>query len=300
MVARLGAASGYAAALAASRASALERSARARVARRRCDRRHCALLLDRLAAARVAANGSRDAGRLGDLGRARAADAASRFGTEPASCSTREVACATPPASASRRATSTSMAKATSRSCTIPRAPSASMRRGSVTEDLGTRFVVRAYPELRHVDVAVAEGHVSLRRDGASARSTVGAGQRGRVESDGSVRVVDDVDVERWFDWTRGGLLLDDVTLRLAATEIGRRFGVRVDIADSKLAASACIGALSQRDASARARRYLRDGWRALDARRRSRSPREGPLMHKRPRRAPVASPAQRWASRSC
>lgn len=108
---------------------------------------------------------------------------------------------------------------------------------GSVTEDLGTRFVVRAYPELRHVDIAVAEGHVSLRRDGGSARSTVGAGQRGRVESDGSVRVVDDVDVERWFDWTRGGLLLDDVTLRLAATEIGRRFGVRVDIADSKLAA---------------------------------------------------------------
>jgi transmembrane sensor len=107
---------------------------------------------------------------------------------------------------------------------------------GTVTEDLGTRFVVRAYPELGHVDVAVSEGHVSLRHDGASAHSMVGAGQRGRSESDGSVRVVDDVDVERWFDWTRGGLLLDDVTLRLAAKDIGRRFGVRVDIADATLA----------------------------------------------------------------
>jgi transmembrane sensor len=76
---------------------------------------------------------------------------------------------------------------------------------GSVTEDLGTRFVVRAHPELRRVDVAVAEGYVSLRRDGASTRSTIGAGQRGRVESDGSVTVIDDADVERWFDWTRDG-----------------------------------------------------------------------------------------------
>ena len=43
---------------------------------------------------------------------------------------------------------------------------------GSVTEDLGTHFVVRAYPELRHVDVAVTEGLVSLHREGASTPST--------------------------------------------------------------------------------------------------------------------------------
>jgi transmembrane sensor len=108
---------------------------------------------------------------------------------------------------------------------------------GSVTEDLGTRFAVRAYPELRRVDVAVAEGHVSLRRDGASTPSTLGAGQRGRVEVDGSITVIDDADVERWVDWTRGGLVLDEVTLGQAASEIGRRFGVRVDVADSTLAA---------------------------------------------------------------
>ena len=108
---------------------------------------------------------------------------------------------------------------------------------GSVTEDLGTRFVVRAYPELRHVDVAVAEGLVSLHRDGTSSPSTLSAGQRGRVESDGSVTVMNDADVERWLDWTHGGLLLDGVTLGQAASEIGRRYGVRVDVADSSLAA---------------------------------------------------------------
>jgi transmembrane sensor len=109
--------------------------------------------------------------------------------------------------------------------------------RGSVTEDLGTRFVVRAYPELRHVEVAVAEGRVALHHDGdARASSTLMAGQRGRVEPDGSVSVVDDADVERWLEWTRGGLVLDGITLGEAATEIGRRFAVRIDVADSALA----------------------------------------------------------------
>jgi transmembrane sensor len=109
--------------------------------------------------------------------------------------------------------------------------------RGSVTEDLGTRFVVRAYPELRHVEVAVAEGRVALHHDGVvRVSSTLTAGQRGRIETDGSVSVVDDADVERWLEWTRGGLVLDGITLGQAATEIGRRFDVRIDVADSALA----------------------------------------------------------------
>jgi len=109
--------------------------------------------------------------------------------------------------------------------------------RGSVTEDLGTRFVVRAYPELRHVEVAVAEGRVALHHDGdRHASSTLTAGQHGRVETDGSVSVVDDADVDRWLEWTRGGIVLDGITLGQAATEIGRRFNVRIDVADSALA----------------------------------------------------------------
>ena len=109
--------------------------------------------------------------------------------------------------------------------------------RGSVTEDLGTRFVVRSYPELRHVEVAVAEGRVGLHHDGDHrASSTLTAGQRGRVETDGSVSVVDDADVDRWLEWTRGGIVLDGITLGQAATEIGRRFDVRIDVADSALA----------------------------------------------------------------
>ncbi len=109
--------------------------------------------------------------------------------------------------------------------------------RGSVTEDLGTRFVVRAYPELRHVEVAVAEGRVALHHDGdGRVSSTLTAGQRGRVETDGSVSVMDDADVERWLEWTRGGLVFDGITLGQAATEIGRRFDVRIDVADSALA----------------------------------------------------------------
>jgi transmembrane sensor len=109
--------------------------------------------------------------------------------------------------------------------------------RGDVAEDLGTRFVVRAYLESPHVDVIVEQGRVALRRDVATSRAaTLGAHQLGRVEPDGSVTVVDSADVERWLGWTHGVLALDGLSLTDAATEIGRRFDAHVVVDDSLLA----------------------------------------------------------------
>jgi len=103
--------------------------------------------------------------------------------------------------------------------------------RGSVAQDVGTRFVVRAYPEQRGVDVVVTEGAVSLHRAGASATpALVAAGQRGRVDSSGAITVAAELDLDRWTEWTRGGIVLDGMTLEDAALELGRRFGVRVEI----------------------------------------------------------------------
>jgi transmembrane sensor len=111
--------------------------------------------------------------------------------------------------------------------------------RGSVAQDVGTRFVVRAYPEQRTVDVVVTHGAVSLRREGAStAPALLAAGQRGHVESSGVVSVVAEADVERWTEWTRGGIVLDGMSLGDAALELGRRFGVKVEIRVDDLARS--------------------------------------------------------------
>jgi transmembrane sensor len=109
--------------------------------------------------------------------------------------------------------------------------------RGSVAEDLGTRFVVRAYKDSRHVEVLVEQGRVSLRRERAVAPAgELGPGQLGRVEDDWSVTVTGDADVERWLSWTHGVLVLDGMTLAEAATEIGRRFDARIVVADPALA----------------------------------------------------------------
>ena len=109
--------------------------------------------------------------------------------------------------------------------------------RGSVAQDVGTRFVVRAYPEQSGVDVVVTDGAVSLHRDGASASpALVAAGQRGRIDSTGAVTVDVEPDLDRWTEWTRGGIVLDGMTLGDAALELGRRFGVRVEIRGDDLA----------------------------------------------------------------
>lgn len=108
--------------------------------------------------------------------------------------------------------------------------------RGGVAEDLGTRFVMRAYEDSRHVEVVVEQGRVSLRRDRDLAPvKELGPGQLGRVEDDWSISVTSGADVERWLSWTRGVLVLDGMTLADAATEIGRRFDARIQVLDPVL-----------------------------------------------------------------
>ena len=109
--------------------------------------------------------------------------------------------------------------------------------RGGIAEDIGTRFVVRAYPELPQLVVIVAEGSVALRQASATSGGTVlGAGQLGRIAADGAVTVVNDADISRWTSWTQGALVLDGMSLGEAATEIGRRFDVNVVVATPDLA----------------------------------------------------------------
>lgn len=99
--------------------------------------------------------------------------------------------------------------------------------RDAVAEDIGTRFVVRAWPELASVEVAVEDGLVALTdtAHAANEQTTVlRAGQLGRLLRGGRVQVTTDADVALVL--TRGQLVFDDRPLSEVLPAIGRRFNV--------------------------------------------------------------------------
>jgi ferric-dicitrate binding protein FerR (iron transport regulator) len=109
--------------------------------------------------------------------------------------------------------------------------------RGAVAHDLGTRFTVRAYAELPHVEVVVAEGSVSLRHDRDAADSAIlQTGQLGRLGASGAPTIESNVAVDRWTAWTGGALVLEGLTLADALPQLERWYDVRFVLADSALA----------------------------------------------------------------
>lgn len=109
--------------------------------------------------------------------------------------------------------------------------------RNAVAEDVGTRFVVRAWSELPAVEVAVEEGIVALAdtaNRAAAQRTMLRAGDRGRISRDGTVAVTQTAEVAT--AWVRGELAFDNTPLAEALPAISRRFAVTLR-ADPSLAA---------------------------------------------------------------
>lgn len=112
------------------------------------------------------------------------------------------------------------------------------VRDGITARDVGTRFVVSAYPESPRVEVAVAEGRVAL----ASARASgtevaIGAGEVGEVGRDGVPAVARDESPDSHFSWMRGVLVLHDRPLTEALVALGRWYDVQLKVEDPRLAA---------------------------------------------------------------
>jgi transmembrane sensor len=112
----------------------------------------------------------------------------------------------------------------------------------SVTEDLGTAFVVRAYADQAGTEVMVAEGRVALSR--ADTRSAprapalvLGARDLGRLGPSGVATLRRGVDVDRQLAWTRGVLAFDATPLGDVVRTLGRWYNVEVRLADGDLAA---------------------------------------------------------------
>jgi transmembrane sensor len=109
--------------------------------------------------------------------------------------------------------------------------------RDAVAHDLGTRFTVRAYPELPNVEVVVAEGAVSLRHDRPAADSAILAtGQLGRLGASGPPTVESNVAIERWTAWTGGAFVLDGLTLTEAIPQLERWYDAKITVTDPRLA----------------------------------------------------------------
>jgi transmembrane sensor len=111
---------------------------------------------------------------------------------------------------------------------------------GSVSEDLGTEFDVRAYPGDSEAVVMVASGRVALQRaDSAAARADateLRRGQRGRLDQSGDVHVENDVDFEGLLAWRNGHLSFEERPLRDVARELERWYDIDIALDDSALA----------------------------------------------------------------
>lgn len=114
---------------------------------------------------------------------------------------------------------------------------------GSVTEDLGTEFVVRQYSADSTVLVAVVSGRVALAavkdtqpKTKAASTLMLTAGAVGRIDADGHPVIDHNASVETYLAWTTGELRFHRTPLDVVAHELGRWYNVDVRLGDSSLA----------------------------------------------------------------
>jgi transmembrane sensor len=109
--------------------------------------------------------------------------------------------------------------------------------RNARLEDLGTRFVVRAYREDPDVQVAVADGRVSLgdTANSDSQRWELARGTVALLGRDGATKVTEHADVDAEFAWVSGELVFRRVPLREAIPRLSRWYAVNIRLADAAL-----------------------------------------------------------------
>jgi transmembrane sensor len=127
------------------------------------------------------------------------------------------------------------------------------------TEDLGTRFDVRAYPSDTVVRVVVGAGQVAVHAVAAAARAggmaappfaVLAAGELAMVDRAGIGSVQRAVDPDEYLGWADGCLAFRQASLPAVATEIGRWYGVMVRVSgeppsDAALTARWCSAPLT-------------------------------------------------------
>jgi transmembrane sensor len=108
----------------------------------------------------------------------------------------------------------------------------------AVTQDVGTKFVVTAYPGSASTQVVVADGAVTLRAPNDSAAHTIqlGAGNLARISQKGTPVVVRAVDPAQYMAWMDGRLVFHDTPLWDVVAELHRWYDEDIRLGDSTLA----------------------------------------------------------------
>ncbi|MBA2459870.1 MAG: FecR domain-containing protein [Gemmatimonadales bacterium] len=121
--------------------------------------------------------------------------------------------------------------------------------RDLIATDLGTEFLVRAYPESMGARVVVRSGTVAVRAVQASDSTQPGrvvrAGEVGRITAEG-VPLVERADTAAYFAWTTGTLVFDATPLRDALPQLSRWYDLEFRLADSALGTIPLSGRLDQ------------------------------------------------------
>lgn len=105
-----------------------------------------------------------------------------------------------------------------------------------VARDLGTRFVVQAYPDDSVSHVVVAEGEVAVARGAAADSVVLSEGDGARISPDAGITVAHDVALESYFGWTEGRLVFRRASLGEAVRQIERWHDVQIRLASPALA----------------------------------------------------------------
>jgi transmembrane sensor len=116
----------------------------------------------------------------------------------------------------------------------------------AIAQDLGTRFLVRAYGGSPEIKVVVADGLVSLRRaEKLTHVATRGAvksdslllrpRELGYIDSQGRLAMQSGVSLDDYTAWTNGRLVFTDTPLREVIPRLSRWYDVEIRLGDSDL-----------------------------------------------------------------
>lgn len=106
------------------------------------------------------------------------------------------------------------------------------------TEDLGTKFNIRAFPGDQEIEVAVAEGKVELGKresEGQNDSVELNPNQVGSVSADGTIAMRNTEDLVKYVGWTEGKFKFDNTPFRNVVDHLERWYDVECVVRDSEL-----------------------------------------------------------------
>ncbi len=121
-----------------------------------------------------------------------------------------------------------------------PRRPFFVRTARTITEDLGTEFIITDYPDRLPTEVAVASGTVAVRSAistvDATPATVLGASERVQLDSAGRPNVQRGIDVASQLAWTEGRLVFADTPVSEAIAELSYWYGLDIRVHDASLA----------------------------------------------------------------